>query len=74
MNYWIAGPAGLSECQLPLFDLIERLAVNGTVTARKMYGCGGWCAHHNTDIWADSAPQDRVIIVTLGGAWLCTHI
>lgn len=77
MNYWIAGPAGLSECQLPLFDLVERLAVNGAVTARKMYGCSGWCAHHNTDIWADSAPQDRVITATLwpmGGAWLCTHI
>ena len=77
MNYWPAGPAGLSDCQLPLFDLIERLAINGAATARKMYDCGGWCAHHNTDIWADSAPQDRVITATLwpmGGAWLCTHI
>lgn len=77
MNYWPAGPTGLSECQLPLFDLIERLAINGAVTARKMYNCRGWCAHHNTDIWADSAPQDRVVTATLwpmGGAWLCTHI
>ena len=77
MNYWHAGTTSLSECQLPLFDLIERLAVNGAVTARKMYGCRGWCAHHNTDIWADSAPQDRCTTATLwpmGGAWLCTHI
>jgi alpha-L-fucosidase 2 len=77
MNYWHAGPTGLSECQLPFFDLIERLAINGAVTARSMYDCRGWCAHHNTDIWADSAPQDRVITATLwpmGGAWMCTHI
>lgn len=57
MNYWIAGPTRLSEFQLPLFDLIERLAVNGAVTARKMYGCGGWCAHHNTDIWRTRHPR-----------------
>lgn len=77
MNYWHAGTTALSECQLPLFDLMERLALNGALTAQQMYGCRGWCAHHNTDIWADSAPQDRVITATLwpmGGAWLCTHI
>ena len=77
MNYWHAGTTGLSECELPLFSLMERLAINGAVVARQMYGCGGWCAHHNTDLWADAAPQDRVIQATLwpmGGAWLCTHI
>ena len=77
MNYWPACNAGLSECQTPLFDFIERLSVTGAVTAKTMYGCGGWVAHHNSDIWADSAPQERVVTATLwpmGGAWLCTHI
>lgn len=77
MNYWPACSTGLSECEAPLFDHIERLAVNGAVTAKKMYNCRGWCAHHNTDLWADSAPQDRCLPATvwpLGGAWLCTHI
>lgn len=77
MNYWLAGTCNLSECQQPLFSHMKRLAKNGEVTARKMYDCGGWTAHHNTDIWADSAPQDRWIPATLwpmGGAWLCTHI
>ena len=77
MNYWHAGSTGLSECELPLFSLMERLAVNGAKVARQMYGCGGWCAHHNTDLWADASPHDRVIQATLwpmGGAWLCTHI
>jgi alpha-L-fucosidase 2 len=77
MNYWPACPTGLAECELPLFDLLGRLAVKGMETARIMYGCHGWCAHHNTDLWADSAPQDRWLPGTLwplGGAWLCTHI
>ena len=77
MNYWPACPTGLGECQEPLFDHIERLAVNGAVTAKVMYGCRGWCAHHNTDLWADTAPQDRCLTSTMwpmGGAWLCTHV
>jgi alpha-L-fucosidase 2 len=77
MNYWLAETANLSECHLPLFSHMDRLQKNGQVTARKMYNCSGWTAHHNTDIWADSAPQDRWLPATLwpmGGAWLCSHI
>jgi alpha-L-fucosidase 2 len=77
MNYWPAETASLSECHEPFLSFLERMQVNGEVTARKMYNCAGWVAHHNTDIWADSAPQDRVITATLwpmGGAWVCTHI
>jgi alpha-L-fucosidase 2 len=42
-----------------------------------MYGCRGWTAHHNTDIWADTAPQDVYLPATfwpMGGAWLCLHL
>ncbi|KAF3906681.1 hypothetical protein ABW20_dc0110181 [Dactylellina cionopaga] len=77
MNYWPANTSNLPECEAPLFDLIERVAKNGAKTAKEMYGCRGWCAHHNTDIWADTDPQDRWMAATLwplGGAWLCTHI
>lgn len=77
MNYWPAESLGLSECQRPLFDLLKRMAENGKETAEKMYGCRGFAAHHNTDIWADTAPQDMYIPATywvMGGAWLCTHI
>ena len=77
MNYWPANICNLSECELPLFDMIERMAVKGKHTAMTMYGCRGWCAHHNTDIWADTDPQDRWMPATvwpLGGAWLCVHI
>ncbi|WP_026504593.1 glycoside hydrolase family 95 protein [Butyrivibrio sp. NC3005] len=77
MNYWLAGCGNLEECELPLFDLMERLKENGKETAKRMYGCRGSVAHHNTDIYADSAPQDTCITSTIwvmGLAWLSTHI
>ncbi|AGC67127.1 alpha-1,2-L-fucosidase [Thermoclostridium stercorarium subsp. stercorarium DSM 8532] len=77
MNYWPAEVCNLSECHLPLFDLIERMREPGRKTARVMYGCRGFCAHHNTDIWADTAPQDIYFGATywpMGAAWLCLHL
>ncbi|KAF4769910.1 hypothetical protein N7455_006776 [Penicillium solitum] len=77
MNYWSANMCNLSECEIPLFDLLERMVEPGKATARIMYGCRGWTAHSNTDIWADTAPVDRWMpasIWPLGGAWLCYHI
>lgn len=77
MNYWPAEVCNLSECHLPLFELIERMREPGRVTAREMYNCKGFVAHHNTDIWADTAPQDVWIPATywpMGAAWLCLHL
>ncbi|MEJ6951773.1 glycoside hydrolase family 95 protein [Natronospora cellulosivora (SeqCode)] len=77
MNYWPAELCNLAECHQPLFDLIERMRENGRRTARKMYNCRGFLAHHNTDIWADTAPQDIYIPASywpMGAAWLCLHL
>ncbi len=77
MNYWLAESANLSECHLPLFDHLERIKHSGQETARRMYGCRGTVAHHNTDIYADTAPQDHYIPATfwvMGEAWLATHV
>ena len=77
MNYWAAEIQNLPECHGVLFDHIERMRENGRVTAREMYHCGGSVCHHNTDIWGDTAPQDKWLPGTLwpmGLAWLCTHI
>lgn len=77
MNYWGAEIQNLTECHTPLFDHIERMRENGRVTAREMYHCGGTVCHHNTDIWGDTAPQDRWLPATLwtmGMAWLCIHL
>lgn len=77
MNYWLSESANLAELHQPLFDLIERMRGQGAVTARTMYDCGGFVAHHNTDIWGDTAPQDKFPPATfwpLGAAWLCLHL
>ncbi|WHX51362.1 glycoside hydrolase family 95 protein [Paenibacillus woosongensis] len=77
MNYWLAENCHLNECHEPLFDLIERMREPGRVTARVMYGCRGFTAHHNTDIWADTAPQDMYLPASywpMGAAWLCLHL
>ncbi|MGQ7885440.1 glycoside hydrolase family 95 protein [Paenibacillus sp. WC2504] len=76
MNYWLAETCNLSECHEPLFDLIERMKEPGRQTAAIMYGCRGFVAHHNTDIWADTAPQDMHLPATywpFGAAWLSLH-
>ncbi|WP_063867745.1 glycosyl hydrolase family 95 catalytic domain-containing protein [Paenibacillus sp. Soil766] len=77
MNYWPAEICNLAECHEPLFDLIERMREPGRKTAREMYGCDGFVAHHNTDIWGDTAPQDVYLPAThwpMGAAWLCLHL
>ncbi|WP_166243074.1 glycoside hydrolase family 95 protein [Paenibacillus turpanensis] len=77
MNYWIAENGNLAECHTPLFELIERMRGPGRHTAEVMYGCRGFTAHHNTDIWADTAPQDTYLPASfwpMGAAWLCLHL
>ena len=77
MNYWPAETCSLPECHLPLFDLLLRMWAPGKAAAEKMYGCRGFMAHHNTDLWGDCAPNGKWMPGTcwvMGGAWLCTHI
>lgn len=76
MNYWPAESCNLSECHMPLFGLLEKLAKNGRKVARQMYGCRGTVAHHNTDYQGDAVTQDMWIpgsYWVMGVAWLCTH-
>lgn len=76
MNYWIANVGNIEECEEPLFDLIEGLSQTGQATARDMYGCRGWVAHHNTDIWRITGIVDGAYwgMYPSGGAWLATHL
>ncbi len=76
MNYWPALVANLAETQQPLFDMIEDLSHTGKLTAAMMYGCRGWVAHHNTDLWRIAGPVDGATwgMFPTGGAWLTTHL
>lgn len=80
-NYWAAEAAGLGQLHENLLDFIGNLAVTGRHSARKYYGVErGWCAAHNSDIWAMSCPvgmgsgDPSWANWTMGGAWLSTHI
>lgn len=76
MNYWPSEKTNLSETHLPLVRLIEELSETGAQAARLMYGCRGWMAHHNTDIWRAAGEVDPVFFGAWpnGGGWLSTHL
>ena len=80
MNYWLAETTNLSECHLPLFDLIEGLSVNGRKTAQINYGARGWVAHHNTDLWRHTSPvgegSGNPVWANwqMSAGWLCQHL
>jgi alpha-L-fucosidase 2 len=81
MNYWLAETTNLSECHEPLFDLIKGLSITGHRTAEINYGARGWVAHHNADLWRQSAPvgdfgSGNPVWANweMGGAWLCQHL
>jgi len=56
MNYWPAEVTNLSELHSPFFDFIENLVPRGRKTARDVYGCRGFVAHHTTDPWYWTSP------------------
>ena len=76
MNYWPALIGNLAETQEPFFSMIKDLSETGAKTAKEMYGCKGWVAHHNTDLWRIAGPVDGTPwgMFPTGGAWMTTHI
>jgi alpha-L-fucosidase 2 len=75
MNYWPAETGNLTECQQPLFDLIEDLTVAGRKTAKELYGCRGSVVLINTDLWRGAAPVDGCWgLWPMGGVWLVQHL
>lgn len=82
MNYWPAEVCNLSEMHEPLLTFVGSLQSTGSVTAKTFYGINdGWCAAHNSDIWAMTNPVgdfgkgDPVWANwNMGGAWLSTHL
>lgn len=77
LNYWPVETANLSECHLPLMDMIREASVDGAKTAKNLYNCRGWMFHHNIDIWRTTWPvggSGLWAMYQIGGAWLCQHI
>lgn len=76
-NYWPAEITNLPEMVAPLDGLVKGLSMTGRNNAQHFYGINkGWCAGHNTDIWAMSNPvgtgneSPQWSNWAMGGAWL----
>jgi alpha-L-fucosidase 2 len=76
MNYWLAEVCNLSECHEPFFDLVDNLRPRGRKTAKDVYGCRGFVAHHTTDAWWWTSPIGNVGygMWPTGAAWSCQHL
>ncbi|WP_353062420.1 glycoside hydrolase family 95 protein [Tunturibacter psychrotolerans] len=82
MNYWPVETCNLSECHLPLAEMITDLSHNGHTTAQVNYGADGWVSHHNIDLWRQSGPVGMGMQFAdptwanfaMSGPWLCAHL
>ena len=76
MNYWPVEVANLSDCYIPLHELIASLVGPGTKTARVQYGMPGWLVHPITNAWGFTSPGESPGwgMHLSAGAWLCSHL
>ncbi|MFB0551735.1 MAG: glycoside hydrolase N-terminal domain-containing protein [Phycisphaerae bacterium] len=76
MNYWPAEVCNLSECHEPFFDLVSNLRPRGRKTARDVYGCRGFVAHHTTDAqwWTSPIGNVGYGMWPTGAAWCSRHL
>ena len=80
MNYWAAEKTGLGDMAEPLIQQVINMSKTGSATAKNIYGCGGWAAAHNSDIWASTNPvgdmkgDPRWANFSLAGVWLCQSL
>jgi alpha-L-fucosidase 2 len=75
MMYWPAETTNLSECALPLIDMIDRLRVTGRETAKTVYGASGWVVNYTTNPWGFAGGGvNPYQYFPAGAAWLCQHV
>ncbi|MHC1696321.1 MAG: glycoside hydrolase N-terminal domain-containing protein [Eubacteriales bacterium] len=73
MNYWPTETTALQECHEPLISMLDRLREPGGRTARLHFGCGGFTADHNIDLWLMNHPAGGNAVHSywpMGAAWL----
>jgi alpha-L-fucosidase 2 len=75
MNYWPALVTNLAETQEPFFVFVDDLRERGSKTAREVYGCRGFVAHHTTDVWKFTDPigMTGYGMWPMGAAWCSDH-
>jgi alpha-L-fucosidase 2 len=75
MNYWLSEVTNLSECHVPFLEFVEHLVPDGQKTAREVYNCRGFTAHHTTDLWLFTQPFGKVQygMWPTGAGWSSRH-
>lgn len=81
MNYWPVLMNNLVGLDLPICDLVQKISVTGAKVAKEYYGAGGFCAHHNIDLWGHASPVGNkgsgclsYAFWNLSSGWLCRHL
>lgn len=82
MNYWLAEPGNLSQCHMPLLELIKGCMESGRETAAEQFGCRGFVVNHNIDLWKQTSPVGmsaqkppvKYAYFPAASGWLCRHI
>ena len=72
MNYWPAEVCNLSECALPVADLVQWMVPSGRETARLCHGAKGWTAHATTNPFGFTwpRPDNKWGYLPGDGAWV----
>ena len=75
MNYWMAEPAGMTECVQPLVRFVKSFLQSGKEAAKNLYGCRGIWLPIQTDAWGISTPESYGWDVWIGAAaWIARHL
>jgi alpha-L-fucosidase 2 len=76
MNHWPLELSNLSELNLPLVDLVERMVKSGERTAKSYYDAKGWVAHVITNVWGYTEPGEDASwgATNAGSGWLCNNL
>lgn len=75
--YWCVENTHLPKINESLLWFVENLAAAGERTAKELYGCRGWCSHHGTDVWFNTAPTDGAPVYAtwpMSGLWLMQQL
>ena len=77
MNYYPTLPCNLAEFDEPLVEFVNELVPHGEETAKDFYNAGGFCAHHNSDIWRITHPMPGAACWSfwpMSGGWFCHNL
>lgn len=75
-NYWLSNVGNLHESNVPLFNYIKNLSVDGQRTATDVYGARGWTANTIANIWGYTASGSGVNwgLFPTASSWIASHL